>query len=94
MDTMVWNIKGVYSIQGAVTALRHNVDCSASPQCITRRKAFGHTIDILRKYRAVMEELKALANAPDKGIEYIAACEKYFLAEARRGYIKLSLKEF
>lgn len=95
-ETFVWNVKHAKSVAQAVSSLRHNLDCSVSPQCITRRRGWGHTIDLRRKLQAAMEELKTLASddyCSVRGVaDYEAACAKLFEVKPRRGYVQLSFK--
>lgn len=96
MDTMIWNVKNASTVAQAVTNMRHSIDCTPSPQCVTRRKAFGHTIEARRRLRAALEAIQPLA-ANDYYLahgmaDYDAACEKWFSVSPRRGYVQLVLK--
>lgn len=96
MGTMIWNVKNASTVTQAVTNMRHNIDCTPSPQCVTRSKPFGHTIEARRRLRAALEFIKPLA-ADDyylaHGIgDYDKACERWFSIQPRRGYVQLILK--
>jgi len=96
MDTIIWNVKNADTLYGAVSNMRHWVDCKESLQSITKCKPFGHTIDARRKLNEVLLELSKLAADEvyrEHGLTlFNQACEKYFTIAKRRGYVVLTLK--
>ena len=95
---LIWNVKHCDTVAQAVSAMRHNTpDCSVSPECETRKKPWGQTIDARRKLQKALETLKALASDEyyrEHGLAgYEAKCEELFEIKQRRGYAQLRMKE-
>ena len=95
METLAWNVKNVETVSQAVSMMRIMHGCTVSPQCITKNRAFGHTIEARRKLQAAIAELKPLA-ADSYYLEhgradYDAACARLFTIAKRRGYVLLTL---
>ena len=96
-ETCRWNVKHAETVDQAVSSMRHNSpDCSVSPQCVTKKRAFGQTIAKRRELIEALDTLKALAcdsYYQANGLEdYAAKCAELFGIEQRRGYVQLFLK--
>lgn len=87
-DYIIFNVKNAKEKLEAITASLMGDIVAHNPQCVTRCKSWGQSVQQQKAFRAFAQKARAESATPDYQV-YKANCEKYlqfFNYSQRQGY--------